>query len=46
MSVTLMVTVKVPAAVGVPEITPAVLIVIPDGNVPAVVLHEYGETPP
>jgi len=42
------VTVKenVPAAVGVPEITPVVDNVNPAGKLPVVTAQVYGETPP
>ena len=46
-SVTLKVTVEIPAAVGVPEITPVVaLSVRPAGSVPLCIDQLYGDTPP
>jgi hypothetical protein len=47
-SVTLKVRLVVPAqeAFGVPEITPAEVIVRQAGNVPLVMLHVYGAMPP
>ena len=45
-SVTCTVKLDVPAAVGVPEITPAVLTVRPAGSVPLARLHAKGGVPP
>lgn len=43
----MMVKVKVPVALGVPEITPLeVLSVVPVGNAPDVTAKVYGEVPP
>jgi hypothetical protein len=46
-SATPMVKLEVPAAVGVPEITPVLaLSVKPAGRLPVLTLHVYGATPP
>lgn len=45
-SVTLIVGVLVPVAVGVPEINPLVLIDTPAGNAPEGLDQEYGVVPP
>ena len=45
-SVAVTVKVEVPAAVGVPEITPAVDSDNPAGRLPVVTAHVYGGTPP
>jgi hypothetical protein len=45
-SVTCTVKAKVPAAVGVPEIAPALLSVRPAGSAPALIDHAYGVAPP
>ena len=45
-STTLDVKVKVPAVVGLPEITPALLSVSPGGNVPETSEYLNGEIPP
>jgi hypothetical protein len=45
-SVAVMVNVAVPAAVGVPEKTPAELSMRPLGSVPAVTVQVYGGVPP
>ena len=45
-SVTWTVKLKVPAAVGVPEMTPLLLSVNPVGSVPLAIDQVYGEVPP
>jgi hypothetical protein len=46
-SVTVMVKLKVPVAVGVPEMTPLdVLSVVPVGSAPEVTANVYGDVPP
>jgi hypothetical protein len=45
-SATCTVKLDVPAVVGVPEITPALLSTIPAGKDPAVTLQIYGVIPP
>ena len=45
-SVAVIVNVLVPAAVGVPERTPALLRLRPGGKVPAVTVQVYGAVPP
>jgi hypothetical protein len=45
LSVTLTVNGKVPALVGLPEITPALLRLSPPGRVPLVTIHVYGVWP-
>ena len=45
-SVTFTVKVELPGAVGVPEMTPPVLIVSPAGNEPLETLQVSGATPP
>jgi hypothetical protein len=44
-SVTVTVKLKVPNAVGVPESTPAELIITPVGSAPDVIAHMYGAVP-
>ena len=46
LSVTRTVKLDVPAAVGVPEMTPALERERPEGSVPETVDHEYGDVPP